>query len=194
MISIDAVLFKINMYLGEGDLDGAIDILDNAIEDDLVSADDEKELSIKYLQLLMRRKSDKDVSNFKDFCNKLKKTEFVPRMTESIYSFVAHLLTFTDLQYGSDEYNKYKEILSWDPKSPFPLMMTLNEISVRTESPEQRLAEQFDAYKKYTADLSDDEKKVVNDYLSGIKNQMVSKTELNSNDKRSLELFYVLGL
>ena len=194
MISIDAVLFKINIHLGEGDIDGAIDILENAIEDDLVNSDDEKELSVKYLQLLLRRRSDSDVQNFKEFASKLKKEDYSPRMTESIYSLVSHLLTFTDTQYGSDEYNRYKEILSWDTKSPFPFVLSLSEISISAENPEDRLSKQIELYKSYVSTMTEDEKNSIDNYLSGIKSQMATKQELNSNDKRALEFFYVLGI
>jgi len=194
MISLDTILYKINLMVKKEKYDDAILVLENAIEDDLVNTEDEKTLSIKYLQLLLLRKTPEDIQNFREWCEKLKKEEFDPKMSEYVYNFVSYLLTYGELTYTDEEYKLYKEIISWNKKHFFYITLVLNEISFLHENPEERFEAQVTAMEEFFEGLTDEEEELAKEYFGEIKAKIQSKPELNSDDTRMLELFYILDI
>lgn len=195
MISVDSILYKINLLIKKEQYDEAILVLENAINDDLVSAEEEKQLSIKFLQLLLLRKTPADIQNFKEWCNNLKESEFDYNMSEYVYNFVSFLLTFDNLTYKDDEYQLYKKILSWNKNHFLYITLIINEYSFIYENPEERYNHQVEAVTEFFEGLTNDEDKdKAMAYFKTIKSSILSKTELNSDDKRMLDLFYILDI
>lgn len=194
MVSIDSILYKINLLIKKEQFSEAILVLDNAIQDDLVTPDEEKQLSIKYLQLLLLRKTPEDIQKFKEWCMSLKKNEFDPEMTEYVYNFVAYLLTYDTLTYKDDEYKLYKDIMSWNKKHFLYISLLLNEYSFTFENPELRFDKQVEAMNEYMDGLDEENTESAKEYFKTIKSAILSKKELNSDDKRMIDLFYILDI
>lgn len=195
MVSIDSILYKINLLIKKEQYDEAILVLDNAISDDLVNPSEEKQLSIKYLQLLLLRKTPSDIEHFKEWCKNLKESEFDPSMSEYVYNFVSFLLTYTTLTYKDEEYKIYKNIMSWNKKHFLYITLLINEFSFIYEKPEERFDAQVNAVTEFFDGLTDEsDKENAIEYFKTIKSTILSKPELNSDDKRMLDLFYIIEI
>lgn len=195
MVSIDSILYKINLLIKKEQYDEAILVLDNAISDDLVNPSEEKQLSIKYLQLLLLRKTPADIEHFKEWCKNLKESEFDPSMSEYVYNFVSFLLTYTTLTYKDEEYKIYKNIMSWNKKHFLYITLLINEFSFIYEKPEERFDAQVNAVTEFFDGLTDEsDKENAIEYFKTIKSTILSKPELNSDDKRMLDLFYIIEI
>lgn len=195
MVSIDSILYKINLLIKKEQYDEAILVLDNAISDDLVNPSEEKQLSIKYLQLLLLRKTPTDIEHFKEWCKNLKESEFDPSMSEYVYNFVSFLLTYTTLTYKDEEYKIYKNIMSWNKKHFLYITLLINEFSFIYEKPEDRFNAQVNAVTEFFDGLTDEsDKENAIEYFKTIKSTILSKPELNSDDKRMLDLFYIIEI
>lgn len=195
MVSIDSILYKINLLIKKEQYDESILVLDNAISDDLVNPSEEKQLSIKYLQLLLLRKTPADIEHFKEWCKNLKESEFDPSMSEYVYNFVSFLLTYTPLTYKDEEYKIYKNIMSWNKKHFLYITLLINEFSFIYEKPEERFDAQVNAVTEFFTGLTDEsDKDNAIEYFKTIKSTILSKPELNSDDKRMLDLFYIIEI
>lgn len=195
MVSIDSILYKINLLIKKENYDEAILVLENAINDDLVNGSEEKQLSIKYLQLLLLRKTPEDIKNFKEWCEKLKENEFDSTMSEYVYNFVSFLLTYGNLSYKDEEYKLYKKILSWNKKHFLYIALLINEYSFIYEKPEERFDAQVSAVNEFFSGLdTDEEKETAKNYFKTIKSLILTKQEINSDDRRMLDLFYILEI